>query len=155
LLEAFANELGRYRPTLVSVMDRSNDEFRSAVVAEFGLLRAEEVSTLAGSSDGNRRATASRWRRDRRILVVAHHGQPMYLGFQFDQATGRPRAEVTAALRALRERMDGWAIVAWWVNPNHLLGWRRPVDAAATDGGPVCEAAQREAAEWESEERVI
>ncbi|MPY87175.1 MAG: hypothetical protein GEU99_04565, partial [Luteitalea sp.] len=75
---------------------RRNAEARAEFLAEFEALDAEGVADLAGSTAGNRRATASRWQADRLCFAVEHDGRQAFPAFQFDPTTRRPRPAVAA-----------------------------------------------------------
>jgi hypothetical protein len=129
---------------------RRNAEARTHLLREVGALSAEEVADLAGTKATNRRATASRWIKDGHIFAVTHRGDRLYLGFQFDPETHKPKPVVGQVLRALPEQLvqGGWQLALWWATPTAWLDWRRPVDLLDDDPDAVVAAAHRERAEW-------
>lgn len=127
---------------------RRNAEARQELLDEFRTLSSEQVADLVGSLASNRRATAHRWQTERRIFSVAHRGQTLYPGFQFDPDAGRPKPAMADVLTSLPERMTGWALALWWTTPVDLLEWARPVDRIDAAPDEVVRVARAEAKEW-------
>ena len=127
---------------------RRNAEARQAFLDEFGAVTSEQIASLASSHATNRRATAHRWQKERKIFAVNHHGQILYPGFQFDPETGRPKKAIAQVLGALPDALTGWALALWWTTPVDLLDWARPVDRLEATPADVIRAATTEAADW-------
>jgi len=128
---------------------RRNATDRLALIEEHGALTAEEIADLAGSTARNRRQTAHRWSvQERSIFGVEHHGRTLYLGFQFDPDTGRPRPAVAAALAKLPAQLTGWALALWWDTPvPDADGWVTPLEVLH-DPAHLARLAEDEADRW-------
>jgi hypothetical protein len=123
---------------------RRNAEARQRLLDEWGGLTSEDVADHAGNTASNREALASRWRKERRILGVEHHGRIFHPGFQFDPGTGRPLKAVRRVLTALAGAgIDGWQAALWFTSPTAALDDQRPVDLLQRDPKRVIEAAER------------
>lgn len=129
-------------PTAATVLQaRRNSAARMAVAREFGLLSADEVAELRGSTAANRSALASRWKQEGRLLAVQHHGRDRFPGFQLD-AEGRPVPAIADIVARLGQ---GWETALWLVASNPDLDDDRPVDRLRDDPAAVIAAAEREA----------
>lgn len=120
---------------------RRNTEARRALFDEFGALTSTEVAELAGSSAKNRAALANRWRKERRIFAVNHHGQLYFAGFQFRE-DGRPRPVIADVLHAFGESEGSWQIALWFTGACGWLDGARPVDLLSSEPEKVAKAAR-------------
>ena len=120
---------------------RRNHEARAELVAEFGLLTAEEVVAAGGPSP-----------EDVALVVVPTRFGPRYAGYQFD-AYGRLRPVITDVLAAFEGRMDGWQVALWFLGSSGGLGGMCPVDLL--DGSPEDLAGVVEAARYLAAEIIV
>ena len=92
---------------------------------------------------------------DRRIFVLDWRGDSWIPMFQFDDhdLSCKPGP---ALVRAELGGLDsGWAVAAWFAEPNALLEGRRPVNLVASDLLHVLHAARCRAAVAESPRRAL
>jgi hypothetical protein len=121
---------------------RRNAEARATMLEEFGALTAAEVADLAGSEAKNTSALAGRWRREGRVLAVAHHGTLYYPGFQFDDS-GKPKPAIADVLKHLAAPdVTAWQQALWFTSANGWLRGRRPVDLLDDEDEAVIAAAR-------------
>jgi hypothetical protein len=134
-------------PTPAAVLQvRRNVEARKRLLEEFGAVTSSELADLAGSTAGNRAATANRWRQERRIFGVRHGDVVYYPGFQLG-GDGRPLPVVRDVLQTLEHfGLTDWETALWFTSATAALGGRRPVDLLHDDPEAVVEAARREVA---------
>jgi hypothetical protein len=145
LVESFMPPAGVVS-SVVAEQARRNAAARAEFLSEFEALDAEGVADLAGSKAGNRRATASRWQGEGLCFAVEHEGRLVFPAFQFDPATGRPRAAVAEVIAALRSVGLGvWSLALWWATPADVLAWRRPADVLSDEPDRVIDAARVDA----------
>jgi hypothetical protein len=133
-------------PTPAAVLQaRRNAEARSALLAEFGALRSQEVADFAESRASNRAALANRWRAENRVVAVPVGDELLYPGFQFN-AEGKPKPAIGGTLDLLRSdpHTTDWQMALWFVTPTSWLGGIRPVDLLDKDPDAVIDAARRE-----------
>ncbi len=128
-----------------TALARRNAEARTELLGEFGALTSSEVADLAGSKAANRAALANRWRKERRVFAITHHGQIYFAGFQFG-ADGRPLPAVAEVLSAFGDD-EGWQTALWFTAANGWLDGARPVDLLTNDPAEVAKAARREVEE--------
>jgi hypothetical protein len=112
---------------------------RSAVAAEFGVWSAAEAGRRIGSRGHSPAAAIRRWAAQGNLLTVPVAGLDHYPGFAFGP-DGRPRRVLGRVATALSGR-TGWALVAWLVSPQDVLGGARPVDLLDSDPEAVVAAA--------------
>ncbi len=133
-------------PTPAAVLQaRRNAEARSALLAEFGALRSQDVADLAESRASNRAALASRWRTENRVIAVPVGDELLYPGFQFN-AEGKPKPAIGGTIDLLRSdpHTTDWQMALWFATPTSWLGGIRPVDLLDEDPDAVIDAARRE-----------
>jgi hypothetical protein len=136
-------------PTPAAVLQaRRNAEARSALLAEFGALRSQDVADLAESRATNRAALANRWRTENRVVAVPVGDELLYPGFQFN-AEGKPKPAIGPTIDLLRSdpHTTDWQMALWFVTPTSWLGGTRPVDLLDEDPDAVINAARREASD--------
>lgn len=119
-----------------------NAQAQAELADEFGLHTSTQVADLAGSTAGNRAATANRWAKQGRVFSVDVEGSQRFPGFQFGE-NGRPLPVVADVLAALGDRLAAWELALWFSSDNDWLGGQRPVDVLDSDPEPVVEAARR------------
>jgi hypothetical protein len=125
---------------------RRNAQARKQLLDEFGALKAVEVADLAGSTAGNRSATANRWRHEGRIFGVRYQDGVYYPGFQFAD-DGRPLPAIRDVLAVLIPAgLSPWEIALWFATRTSALDDRRPVDLLVDDPHAVIDAARHEVA---------
>ena len=133
-------------PTPAAVLQaRRNAEARSALLAEYGALRSQDVADLAASRATNRAALANRWRTENRVIAVPVRDELLYPGFQFN-AEGKPKPAIGPTIDLLRSdpHTTDWQMALWFVTPTSWLGGIRPVDLLDEDPDAVIDAARRE-----------
>ncbi len=133
-------------PTPAAVLQaRRNAEARSALLAEFGALRSQDVADLAESRATNRAALANRWRTENRVIAVPVGDELLYPGFQFN-ADGKPKPAIGPTIDLLRSdpHTTDWQMALWFVTPTSWLGGTRPVDLLDEAPDAVIDAARRE-----------
>ncbi len=119
-----------------------NADARQELADEFELLDSEAVAKAAGSTAGNRSATASRWLAEKRIFAVEHLNARLYPGFQFG-TNGRPRPVIKSTLEVFEPyALDGWETALWFTTATGWLDDQRPVDLLTKSPKQVVEAAQ-------------
>lgn len=124
-------------------IEMDNARERARFVEEFPCYTSREVAELAGHEAANASATATRWKKARRIVGLPWKGSDLYPAFQFHE--GRPRPIVGKVIESLPERMSPWQIAFWLTSSNSWLGGATPLEKLDD------EAALRAAAERESE----
>jgi hypothetical protein len=112
---------------------------RTAVAAEFGVWSAAEAGRRIGSRGHSPTTAIRRWAAQGKLLAVPVAGLDHYPGFVFG-SDSRPRPVLAQVAAALSGR-TGWALVAWLVSPQDVLGGGRPVDLLDTDPDRVVAAA--------------
>jgi hypothetical protein len=112
---------------------------QTAVAAEFGVWSAAEAGRRIGSRGHSPTAAIRRWAAQGNLLTVPVAGLDHYPGFAFG-ADGRPRPVLGRVAAALPGR-TGWALVAWLVSPQDVLGGARPVDLLDVQPDAVVAAA--------------
>ncbi len=124
---------------------RRNALARAAFLEEVALLDATTVADRAGSVAKNRRETASRWLRERRVFAISNRGRQLFAAFQFDD-DGHPRPAIAKVVAALRPQgLDGWPLALWWVTPHDELDYQRPLDLIGEQPTRVVEAVESDA----------
>lgn len=126
-------------------IESDNAAAQAAFLKRWPVLTAESVAEQAEHASSNRSATASRWKKARRIFGVRVSGREAYPAFQFKE--GRPRAVIGKALAALPETLTGWQTAFWFTGPNGWLGGQAPIDRLA-DEAAVAAAAEHERDAW-------
>lgn len=132
-------------PPAVLLQARRNAEERVNFLRDVGALTAVQVATLAGSEAGNRSATATRWRKEGRILAVDHEDTLYYPAFQFGD-DGRPLPVIREILHVLNETLEGWELALWFTTRTEALDGACPVDLLLDAPDAVIRAARTELA---------
>jgi hypothetical protein len=118
---------------------------RQAVLAEADWLTAAKVAELAGLSTTNPSAQPNKWKRQRQIFAIHHHGIDYFPGYGLDPESGwRPRKALKSVLEVFGDDKDGWGLAYWFLSVNSFLGGRRPQDVLATEPQRVIAAARDE-----------
>lgn len=125
---------------------RRNEEARTALLEEFGVLTSAEVAERTGSRASNRAALANRWKQEGRIFSVSYEGATLYPAFQFDR-DGQPLPVIARIIGALGGKGNEWQLALWCISFNGWLRDRRPVDLLESEPQAVEEAAERGAEE--------
>ena len=128
-------------PAVLQQVQR-NAEAQAELADEFGLLSSSDVAEFAGSTAGNRAATANRWSSAHKVFTVEVDGTQRFPGFQFGE-NGRPRPVIADVLAAVGDRLSGWELALWFTGSSDWLGGERPVDVLDSDSELVVEAARR------------
>ncbi len=126
-------------------IESDNAVAQAAFLDRWPVLTAEAVAAQAAHASTNRSATASRWKKARRIFGVRVSGREAYPAFQFQE--GRPRPVIGKILTALPEEMTGWQSALWFSGPNGWLGGQAPVERLG-DQSVVVAAAEHERDAW-------
>jgi hypothetical protein len=79
---------------------------------------------------------------DRRIFVLDWRGDSWIPMFQFDVHDLSCKAAPALVRAELTGLFSGWAVAAWFAQPNALLEGRRPVNLMESDLAPVLHAAR-------------
>lgn len=120
---------------------------RTAVLESGEWLTAAQIAVLAGFSASNPSAQPNKWKRDRAIFALRHHGVDYFPSYGLDAAAGyRPRKTLAPVLAAFGERRDGWGLAYWFQSLNSFLGGQRPADVLASQPERVLAAALDECA---------
>jgi len=98
---------------------RRNAELRQRFVEAHGALTAEQVADMTGSTASNRRQTAHRLVKARRLFAVDWHGTLVHPAFQFDPETGRVRPQIAEVLGLLPDGLRGWELASWFEDAVH------------------------------------
>jgi hypothetical protein len=123
-------------------IEMDNARERARFVEEFACYSSREVAELAGHEAANASATATRWKKAKRIVGLPWKGSDLYPAFQFRE--GRPRGELHPVLTALPERMTPWQIAFWLTSSNSWLSGATPLERLDDDPAASVEAAARE-----------
>ncbi len=126
-------------------IEGDNAVAQAAFLARWPVLTADTVAEQAEHASTNRSATASRWKKARRIFGVRVSGRETYPAFQFQE--GRPRPVIGKILAALPEEMTGWQSALWFSGPNGWLDGQIPIKRLA-DESAVVAAAEHERDAW-------
>ncbi|HEV2363282.1 MAG TPA: hypothetical protein VGS12_03685 [Caulobacteraceae bacterium] len=126
-------------------IERDNASAQAAFLDRWPVLTADAVAEAAEHGSTNRSATASRWKKSRRIFGMRAAGREVYPAFQFTE--GRPRPVIARVLAALPEDMTGWQAAFWFTSVNGWLDGKAPLDRLG-DASAVVSAAQHERDEW-------
>jgi hypothetical protein len=119
---------------------RREAQTRRRILRDYGAYTGPELADLAGSSAGNRSATAYRWKREGLVFAVATGGAEVFPKFQFGP-DGRPLPVVSSVLTEL-ERWPTWDVAQWFVMANGSLDRRAPVDVMVDRPDAVARAAR-------------
>jgi hypothetical protein len=122
-------------------IEMDNARERARFVEEFPCYSSREVAELAGHEAANASATATRWKKARRIVGLPWKGSDLYPAFQFRE--GRPRPIIGRLLETLPERMSPWQIAFWLTSSNGWLGGATPLERL-DDEADLIEAAAHE-----------
>lgn len=126
-------------------IESDNAGAQAAFLERCPILTAEAVAAGAAHASTNRSATASRWKKARRIFGVRVSGREAYPAFQFQE--GRPRPVIGNILAALPEEMTGWQTALWFCNPNGWLDGQIPLEKLGHQSAVVA-AAEHERNAW-------
>ena len=126
-------------------IESDNAVAQANFLARWPVLTADIVAAQAKHASANRSATASRWKKARRIFGVRVSGRETYPAFQFQE--GRPRPVIGKILEALPEEMTGWQSALWFSGPNSWLDGQIPLERLA-DEPAVVAAAKHERDAW-------
>ena len=126
-------------------IESDNAGAQAAFLERWPVLTAEAVAAGAAHISTNRSATASRWKKARRIFGVRVSGRETYPAFQFQE--GRPRPIIGNILSALPEEMTGWQTALWFCSPNGWLDGKIPLEKLGHQSAVVA-AAEHERSAW-------
>ncbi len=126
-------------------IERDNAAAQADFLKRWPVLTADAVAAQAEHGSANRSATASRWKKARRIFGMRVSGREAYPAFQFRE--GRPRSVVSKVLEALPPGFTGWQTAFWFTGPNGWLDGQAPVERLE-DEAAVVAAAGRERDAW-------
>jgi hypothetical protein len=126
-------------------IERDNAAAQADFLKRWPVLTADAVAGQAEHGSANRSATASRWKKARRIFGIRAAGREVYPAFQFQE--GRPRPVMGKVLAALPPGFTGWQTAFWFTGPNGWLDGQAPVERLR-DEAAVVAAADRERDAW-------
>lgn len=126
-------------------IESDNAAAQAAFLERWPVLTAEDVALQAEHASSNRSATASRWKKARRIFGMRVSGREAYPAFQFRE--GRPRPVIGKILAALPDALTGWQTAFWFTGPNGWLDGQAPVERLDDEAG-VAAAAGHERDTW-------
>jgi hypothetical protein len=95
---------------------------------------------MAGHEAANASATATRWKKARRIIGLPWKGSDLYPAFQFKE--GRPRPVIGRLIDALPGRMSPWQIAFWLTSSNGWLGGATPLERIEDESDLLAAAAR-------------
>ena len=130
---------------VMPAIEGDNATAQAEFLARWPVLTADTVAEQAEHASTNRSATASRWKKSRRIFAVRVSGRETYPAFQFQG--GRPRPVISKILAALPQEMSGWQSALWFSGPNGWLDGQIPIERLA-DESAVVAAAEHERDAW-------
>jgi len=122
-------------------IEMDNARERARFVEEFPCYTSREVAELAGHGAANVSATATRWKKARRIVGLPWKGSDLYPAFQFRE--GRPRPIIGRLIEKLPRQMSAWQIAFWLTSSNGWLGGATPLERL-DDEAALLAAAERE-----------
>ena len=115
---------------------------RTAVIKDGNWLTTAQIADLAGFSTSNPSAQPNKWKRDRLIFAIRHHGIDYFPGYGLDPNTGyRPLKTMARVLEIFGESKDSWGLAYWFSSVNSFLGGKRPQDVVAKQPDRVIAAA--------------
>jgi hypothetical protein len=146
-IEALVDVFLRAEPLAPAMpaIERDNASAQAAFLKRWPVLTAEAVAKQAEHGSANRSATASRWKKARRIFGIRVAGREVYPSFQFQE--GRPRPVIAKVLAGLPEDMTGWQTAFWFIGANSWLDGDAPINRLK-NAAAVVSAAQHEREEW-------
>ncbi|HEX8481085.1 MAG TPA: hypothetical protein VF650_04200 [Allosphingosinicella sp.] len=121
-------------------IEMDNARERARFVEEFPCYTSREVAELAGHEAVNASATATRWKKARRILGLPWKGGDLYPAFQFRE--GRPRPILARLIECLPEGMSPWQVAFWLTSSNGWLGGSRPLERLDDEAALLAAAAR-------------
>lgn len=120
---------------------------RTAVIESGDWLTALQIAEIAGFSASNPSAQPNKWKRERAIFAIRHHGVDYFPSYALDPQAGyRPRRSMKDVLEVFEERKDAWGLAYWFMSVNGYLGGKSPRDLLATAPERVIAAAEKEVA---------
>jgi len=121
---------------------------RQAVLEGADWLTAVQVATLAELSLSNPSTQPNKWKRQRQIFAIHHHGVDYFPGYGLDPNTSyRPLKALSEVLEVFDGQKDGWGLAYWFLSANSFLGGQRPQDLLASRPDRVIAAARDEVQE--------
>ncbi len=121
-------------------IELDNARERARFREEFPCYTSRELAELAGHGAGNVSATATRWKKARRIIGLPWKDGDLYPAFQFSE--GRPRPVIARLIAALPGRMTPWQTAFWLTSSNSWLGGAAPVDRLGDEPALLAAAAR-------------
>ena len=131
--------------TAMPAIESDNAVAQAGFLERWPVLTAEAVAEQAEHASTNRSATASRWKKARKIFGLRVSGREAYPAFQFQE--GRPRPVIGKVLAALPDEMTGWQSALWFSGPNGWLDGQIPIERLA-DESAIVAAAEHERDVW-------
>ena len=132
-------------PQHLLIEARMAAEARKGVLDSGDWLTAAQVAELAGFSPSNPSAQPNKWKRERAIFALRHHGVDYFPGYALDPAAGyRPLRELALVLAVFKEKKDDWGLAYWFASVNSFLGGERPQDLLRAHSDRVVAAAEDE-----------
>jgi hypothetical protein len=117
---------------------------RKAILESGDWMTAKQIAEVAQFSASNPSAQPSKWKREKRIFSLLHHGTDYYPSYGMDPATARPLKALGDVIRAFGSAKDDWGLAYWFSSANSFLGGKRPQDLLANDPQAVIAAIEDE-----------
>jgi hypothetical protein len=121
-------------------IEMDNARERARFVEEFPCYTSRDLAELAGHEAANASATATRWKKARRIFGLPWKGSDLYPAFQFSE--GRPRPVIERIIEVLPERFSPWQIAFWLTSSNSWLGGSTPFERLEDEAALLAAAAR-------------
>lgn len=104
-----------------------------------------DLSTHLKVKRGTLKECLSAWLRDGLMTSFNYRGHEYFPVFAFDHSTEfRPLHELSAVVKVLSKKKDGWGIAFWFATSNSYLGGRLPKDLLRSAAESVLSAAEDE-----------
>lgn len=110
--------------------------------ASGGMARADDIGRMLADHGPGTFISMARLLEDKAIFAFRWHASLWIPMFQFDLSDLSLRLEPGRIRAELGEKFDGWALAAWFVEPNEWLAGRRPIDVHDTAIDAVLHAAR-------------
>jgi hypothetical protein len=115
---------------------------QNAYRASGGLANGNELAARLHVNGEGGFATLARWIVSQQVFSFAWNNDFWLPMFQFDVRDLSPRRGLRPVLAELADVMDGWAMAAWFAQPNDALNGRSPASLWLSDWPEVFQAAR-------------
>lgn len=132
---------GEERASVDDDIELDNAELRAHYLRETACYTAADIRSRSPTTKPkNPSEPASRWKREKRIFAIRHHGSDLFPCFQF--ADGEPLPVIKKILASLPADLTPWQVAFWFSSGNGWLDGKAP-EAALSDVEAVLTAAER------------